>query len=222
MPRFCIPALLTATAVVTLAACASGPTGPIPITPTSRYTLAVEPGVDRIALAVHEQGLSPNQQAAVRDLAWRFAHEGAPAIVIEAPSGGDSIAGDQAWRIKAALEAEGVHPSAVVVRAYAAPDPRAPVLAGFETLRAHVPQCGTAISTFKGTADNQASGNFGCAITANMAAQIANPRDILTPRDMTPADGNRRATVFDNYRRGAISSAPQEPLVGQAVAQAVE
>ena len=107
-------------------------------------------------------------------------------------------------------------------RAYAAPNPRAPVLAGFETLQAYVPQCGREWSSFRGSASNQANTNFGCATTANMAAQIANPRDILRPRDMTPPDGNRRATIFDNYRAGEATSAAQEPLVGQAVAQAVE
>ena len=55
-----------------------------------------------------------------------------------------------------------------------------------------------------------------------MAAQIANPRDILRPRDMTPPDGNRRATVFDSYRAGEQTSADQEPLLGSDVAQAVE
>ena len=35
----------------------------------------------------------------------------------------------------------GVPAERVLVMAYDAPDPRAPVLAGFETLRAHVPNC---------------------------------------------------------------------------------
>ena len=214
--------LILGSAVVALGACATAPSGPIPINPTSRYTLQVEPGVDRIALAVHEQGLSASQHAALRDLAHRFAYEGAPAIIVEAPSGGDPIAGEHAWRIKAALEAEGLHPDAVIVQAYPAPNPRAPVLAGFETLQAYVPQCGREWSPFTATGSNQPNTNFGCATTANMAAQIANPRDILRPRDMTPPDGNRRATVFDSYRAGEQTSADQEPLVGQAVAQAVE
>ena len=110
----------------------------------------------------------------------------------------------------------------MIVQAYAAPNPRAPVLAGFETLQAYVPQCGREWSAFTATGSNQPNVNFGCATTANMAAQIANPRDILRPRDMTPPDGNRRATVFDSYRAGEQTSADQEPLLGSDVAQAVE
>ncbi|HEY2743800.1 MAG TPA: CpaD family pilus assembly lipoprotein [Polyangia bacterium] len=35
-----------------------------------------------------------------------------------------------------------------------------------------------------------------------MAAQIANPRDLIAPRDMTPADATRRSVVLDKYRKG--------------------
>lgn len=41
-------------------------------------------------------------------------------------------------------------------------------------------------------------------------------------RPISPADSGRAAVVFDNYRRGEITSAPQEPLVEGRVAQAVE
>jgi pilus assembly protein CpaD len=51
-----------------LSACVGGPAslgGEPPLTPTSRFSLQVEPGLDRIALAVHETGLSANQRAAL-------------------------------------------------------------------------------------------------------------------------------------------------------------
>ena len=106
--------------------------------------------------------------------------------------------------------------------AYAAPDPRAPVLAGFETIRAYMPDCSAAHRSLAGRVSNQSSAGFGCAITANMAAQIADPRDILGARAMTPADSGRAAVVFDNYRKGQASSTPQEPLVNGRIARAVE
>jgi pilus assembly protein CpaD len=106
--------------------------------------------------------------------------------------------------------------------AYAAPDPRAPVLAGFESIRASVPDCSLETRNMGARFSNQSSGGFGCAITANMAAQIAYPRDILGARPMTPADSGRAAVVFDNYRRGEVSSTPQEPLVNGRISGAVE
>ncbi|NBW07186.1 MAG: pilus assembly protein CpaD [Caulobacteraceae bacterium] len=208
-----------------LAACMGAPAGGVglePLNPATRYTLQVEPGVDRIALAVHETGLSGAQQSALVDLANRFGLQGATVLRIEAPSGDDPVSAEFAYRVKAALESMGAPEGAVQVVGYAAPDPRAPVVVGFETLRAAVPQCGTYWGNMTRTNGNDTSANFGCAVTANLAAQIDNPRDIVTPRGMTPVDTGRRAVVYDNYRKGEATAAPQEELVAnRRVSQAV-
>ena len=199
-----------------LTGCMGGPAslgGEAPLTPTSRYALQAEPGLDRIALAVHETGLSGNQQAALSDLVNRFAIEGAPTLVVEAPAGGDPVASQAAWNVKAGLMAAGAPDHMIRVVSYVGPDPRAPILVGFETLRAAVPQCGTRWGSLGRTGDNQSASNFGCAVNANLAAQIANPRDIVTPRAMTPADAQRRAVVFDNYAKGEQTAAEREELV---------
>lgn len=195
---------------------------PLPMTPLSRYALQVEPGLDRIALAVHDQGLSSNQHAALRDLASRYGASGAGHIRVESPAGDDPVAVEQAYAVRAFLQAAGVPGDRIQMAAYAAPDPRAPVLAGFETLRAVVPDCSAEARNMAGRFSNQSSGGFGCAITANMAAQISDPRDILGARPMTPADSGRAAVVFDNYRKGQTSSTPQEPLVNGRISGAVE
>ncbi|MCZ4106833.1 CpaD family pilus assembly protein [Brevundimonas diminuta] len=209
-----------------LSACVGGPAslgGEPPLTPTSRFSLQVEPGLDRIALAVHETGLSANQRAALDALVGRFAMEGAPVLVIEAPAGGDPVAAQAAWNVKAAFEAAGVPGERIQLVGYAAPDPRAPVLVGFETVRAVVPQCGTQWGNLGRTGDNQSASNFGCAVTANLAAQIADPRDIVAPRAMIPADSGRRSVVFDAYRKGEQTSAQRETLLSQTkISQAVQ
>lgn len=218
--------LLVALAPLALSACVGAPaggTGPAPLTPASRFSLQVEPGVDRIALAVHDDGVSANQEAALAALAGRFGAEGATVIRVEAPAGGDVVANDFAFRIKAALEHVGAPGHLIQVVAYEAPDVRAPVLVGFETLHAAVPRCGTAWGNLARTNRNESSSNFGCAVNANLAAQIENPRDIVTPRGMTPSDPGRRAVVFDKYRKGEVTAAPQEDLIAnRRVSQAVE
>lgn len=193
-----------------------------PMTPLSRYSLQVEPGVDRIALAVHDQGLSANQHAALRGLAARYGASGAGHVRIESPSGDDPVAVEQAYAVRSFLQAAGVPEDRIQMAAYAAPDPRAPVLAGFETIRASIPDCAAEARNMGARFSNQSSSGFGCAITANMAAQIADPRDLLGARPMTPTDSGRAAVVFDNYRRGQVSSTPQEPLVNGRISGAVE
>lgn len=193
-----------------------------PMTPLSRYALQVEPGLDRIALAVHDEGLSANQHDALRDLAARYGASGSGQVRIESPAGDDPVAVEQAYAVRTFLQAAGVPADRIQMAAYNAPDARAPVLAGFETLRASIPDCATEARNMGVRTSNQSSGGFGCAITANMAAQIADPRDILGARRMSPADSGRAAVVFDNYRRGQVSSTPQEPLVNGRISGAVE
>lgn len=207
-----------------LAACggAAGP-GPIPLTPTSRFALQIEPGIDRVAFAVHETGLSENQTLALGDMVNRFASEGAPMLTVEAPSGDDPVSSDIAWRIKGALEAHGVPPYQVRVVTYVAPDPRAPVLVGFDTVRAAVPRCGTSWTNLGRTGANAGYANFGCAVNANLAAQIADPRDIVSPRAIQPGSAARRAVVFDKYRLGEPTAATREPMIeNERVSNAVD
>ena len=47
-------------------------------------------------------------------------------------------------------------------------------------------------------------------MTANIAAQIANPRDLIAPAVMTPGDNGRRAVVLDKYRKGDITSSAKD------------
>lgn len=215
--------LLSLSAAALLAGCAStGATGPAPLTPLSRYSLRVEPGLDRIALAVHDDGLSSNQISALNDLAGRYVASGMGRIHVQGPSGEDPSASRQTWAVRAALESAGVPASNIEVVGYDAPNPRAPVLAGFETVRAVIPNCGAEPRNMGGRFSNQSSLGLGCAINANMAAQIADPRDIVGARAMTAADPGRAAIVFDHYRKGEPSSAPQETLVQGAISQAVD
>lgn len=215
--------LLSLSAAALLAGCATtGASEPPPMNPLSRYSLRVEPGLDRIALAVHEGGLSSTQISALHDLAGRYAGSGMGRIQIQGPSGDDPVASRQTWAVRSALEAAGIPGQNIEVIGYDAPNPRAPVLAGFETVRAAIPNCAAERRDMGGRYSNQSSLGLGCAINANIAAQIADPRDIIGARAMTPSDPGRAAIVFDNYRKGVLTAAPQETLVEGAIAQAVD
>lgn len=206
-----------------VSACVSaGSAGAPPLTATSRYVLQVEPGVDRIALAVHDNGLSTTQQAALADLAARFAQARGDIIRVETPTGDDPVAHQVAWNTRDALVARGVPAARVQVVSYAAPAARAPILAGFETVQAFVPNCAATQAGMRSSFSNQPSASFGCAVTANLAAQIANPRDIVAPAALAASDTGRRGKVFDTYRAGATTSAPQEPLIDGEISRAVD
>ena len=48
--------------------------------------------------------------------------------------------------------------------------------------------------------------NFGCAVQQNIAAQVADPRDLMAPRRHEDANAVRRDTVIGNYEAGKITS----------------
>jgi pilus assembly protein CpaD len=187
--------------------------GPMPL---SRYVLQVEPDQDRIALAVHQNGLSPNQRQALTSLAQRYRGSNQSGLVIQVPAEGDQFAGQTASQIASTLENMGVPRAEISVVDYQAPAGRAPVLAGFATIRAAVPRCGSQWGNLGRTGNNDGASNFGCAVNANLAAQIADPNDIVAPRTMTPPSAQRRTVVFDAYRQGQATSAQREQLLSES------
>src|SRR5690606_23587482 len=55
------------------------------------------------------------------------------------------------------------------------------------------------------TYENRQYSNFGCSYQNNLAAQIANPSYLLTPRRMTPSDMANRGAAIGAYQRRGIS-----------------
>jgi pilus assembly protein CpaD len=60
------------------------------------------------------------------------------------------------------------------------------------------------------TLDNHTSKNFGCSVQQNIAAMVADPRDLLGPGAMGPVDANRRMTVMGHYELGEVSQATKK------------
>ena len=57
------------------------------------------------------------------------------------------------------------------------------------------------------TAENRTAANLGCANQHNVAAMVADPRDLMGPRAMDGSDGARRQTVITNYEAGKSTAA---------------
>lgn len=213
-----VPALL-------LAACATtGSSGdPSFATPLDQHQMQVVQAPQRIALRPHEQGLSANQRSALGALyaRWRDSGAGSP-IRVEAPSGQGEAATRAAWSAKSFLESAGAPSNMVILASYGAAENGAPVLVGFDGVQAVVPTCGQSWGNLAANANNRASSNFGCSVTANMAAQIADPTDIVRPRNMDAADATRRGTVLGNYRQGLPTGAAASPEASGEVSSVVD
>ena len=55
--------------------------------------------------------------------------------------------------------------------------------------------------------DNHTPKRFGCSVQQNIAAMVADPRDLLGPGRMGPVDTARRAIVMEHYQKGEVTQA---------------
>ncbi|MEO0635193.1 MAG: CpaD family pilus assembly protein [Pseudomonadota bacterium] len=70
----------------------------------------------------------------------------------------------------------------------------------YRSLTASVHQCGNWEEDLTDTFQNKNYQNFGCASQANFAAQLADPKDLVTPRAPSPVDAEQRAAVLEAYK----------------------
>jgi pilus assembly protein CpaD len=205
-----------------LSACASAPSdGMLATTPTEQWTdkVQVVAHPDAIRLGVHANGPSANQAAALSDFVTRWMQAEGGVIQVQAPTGASPRMISGVYQL---LTAQGAPPSAVKLSSYdPGEQPGAPIVVGFERYEAITPRCGLEWENLTRTAANQAHSNFGCAVSANMAAQVANPEDLIRPRTSTLVDAQRRTTVLDRYRRGEITSSARDDQATGAVSRAV-
>ncbi|HEY3799214.1 MAG TPA: CpaD family pilus assembly protein [Caulobacteraceae bacterium] len=211
------PSLWLATLTcMALGACVNGhlSEGPEPLTPTERYAIAVKPSPQELQLAVHPEGLSQTQVAALADFAGRYQAAEAGDVVLKAPEHGPDPAA--AYRTAAGardyLASQGVDPSRIRIVGYeAGGDAKAPVVVGFMRYEAKGPDCDHGWSNLSAIADNREYPEFGCAVTADIAAQIAYPQDLLQPHPTDPSDEQRRDSVIGKYRQGTPTSTSKDP-----------
>lgn len=157
------------------------------------------------------QALSPAQRAELLEFAQRFqaTDAGNSRLVIAAPGGSanEASAMHAVQEIRALLEDHGFPASSISVEAYHAErGHEPPVRVSYLRYVAEGPQCGNWSTNLAREPNNLPYPNFGCTTQHNLAAQIANPADLLGPRTMTPRAADRREAVWDKYVKGTTTS----------------
>lgn len=173
-------------------------------TPTEQYVAKAEQHPESIQLAAHSGDLSDAQRDALWALVSGWKETGSGDIQVELPRG--PVADAAAARIESTLREFGVRREQYREH-LVADDGRAPVVrVSYMRYAAVVPHCGEKFSDFTATAAGAPEMNFGCAVTANIAAMVANPADLATHRAIDPPDAGRRQVVLDKYREGQKTS----------------
>jgi pilus assembly protein CpaD len=218
--------LLIASLAALAAACASPSNLPpgerTGLTPTEQFSIAVTSHPDQILLAPHAEGLSAAQVAALTALVDRWNAAGGGPIQIQAPSHGGGEAYRAASLVQAELGAMGVSEDRITLVGYDGGDkPGAPIVVGFDHYQAKGPECGRKWDSFTSSMTNGPNNNFGCAVTANVAAMVANPADLAQGQPLAPGDAGRQEVVLGKYRQGLVTSTAKDDQANGAISSVV-
>lgn len=157
-------------------------------------------------------GLDPRQAEDVASFAAEYRRSGSGGLVAQVPSGGgrDGAARDTLEGIRRALARGGVSPGHLSVRSYPIADPglASPIRLTFASLQAGLPHsCGqwtqdAGVSDWKLDMSNESLWNFGCSSQATLAAQVADPIDLVRSRTEGRADTVKRMNAIGKLREG--------------------
>jgi pilus assembly protein CpaD len=154
-------------------------------------------------------GLDARQAEDVADFARDYARSGRGGLVAEVPTGTrrDVASHDTLNAIRAILGRSG---TSLSVRTYPVNDPglASPIRLTFASLQAGLPHsCGQWIddagtSSLAKSASNESQWNFGCASQATLAAQVADPIDLVRARSEGRPDFGKRMSAITKLRDG--------------------
>jgi pilus assembly protein CpaD len=209
--------LLTASALgAALSGCAADRvvTGSIPPHDyRQRHPIVLAEGAHKLDVFVTGQaGLDGRQRDDIRAFAAEYRRMGQGPILAQVPAGARNEIGAHATmaRIHAELSDAGLPAGYLTVSAYPVLDPlvAAPIRLTFTRLTASVTSpCGTwprdlGVSDPQEGIRNSTYWNLGCAMQSNVAAQVADPVDLVRPRVDGRPDPIRRGKVIDAIREG--------------------
>lgn len=175
-----------------------------------RHPIAVDTQIVTLTIPVDAAaaGLSTTDRARVRAFADSYLRNGHGPVSVTTPTGsrGDMAAVDAAADVRAVMDETGVDAADVESTSYRSAEEKRELVLSYTRYVATPPACGDWSSTLKTDFKNLNSPNYGCATQNNLAAMIADPRDLTQPADETPADANARARMIGAYRRGEKTS----------------
>lgn len=173
-------------------------------------TLAETPRTLDIFPAPEAHGLDLHSAAQVRALAKAYRLAGHGPVTVLVPAKGAAYARTQVDNIRHVFAAEGVTvPLEVATYPIANPALASPIRLSFVGMQAKVAnKCGqwpndlASGSSLEGW-ENKPYWNFGCATQTALAAQIADPRDLVAPTGEDPADTLMRSRAIAAIRKGS-------------------
>ena len=210
MIRFSLTAACLAAA---LAGCASPPRE------LARATAVEDTVRAEMTITSAQNGLTWDQQALIARVAQAYKARGHGPLVISHPdpaNDGQAVIAAIA-ETRSALYAHGLDWRSITGGAYGGRGGEDTVVFSFEVYRAVAPDC-PPMNADLSRADVDAHWpRFGCATAQNLAAMVADPRDLVAPRGLDPRDNLRRDSVLEAWRAGRPTGAERSEAEDGAV-----
>jgi pilus assembly protein CpaD len=171
------------------------------------HPIAVEPSYRELKLqyAGGAEGISAEDAAKFDAFLADYRVHGNGSLGISVPGGASSRAAITFFGERAAQTGISRDKILVSTREPAGGDARVNV--SYIAYSAHTQACGDWSENEAFVVENHTTANFGCAVQQNLAAMVADPRDLLGPGRMGPVDAARRASVMDHYEKGEVTQA---------------
>ncbi len=181
-----------------------------------RHPITLREGQETVEvfLGRYRGGLTPSQRADVLSFAQAWRHDATSGVIIDVPSNRATArsASDALRQIYSIFAASGIPRNAVHVRNYRARGTTlASIKLNYAKIVASAGPCGQwpkdlGPASGKMYLTNDPYWNFGCSSQHNLAAQVANPADLVQPRGTTPAYEARRSVAIGRYTKGQAPS----------------
>lgn len=157
-----------------------------------------------IPVGLDDRRVTVVQKTALNGFLAGYDHDAASTVEIMVPSGSRNELAAQrvAGGLIDLLRANGINRAYVRTSAYQVtePDASAPIRVSFLAMRAQTNRCGRWPADIASDPENKHWANFGCSYQNNLAAQVANPADLLGPRPSGEIDAERRDVTIGDYR----------------------
>jgi pilus assembly protein CpaD len=175
--------------------------------PVVNHPIQVEPSYRslKLSFSAPNAGLMPDDSQHFDDFVADFIQHCNGSISITVPSGRDASATIAYFGER--MASAGVPRDRILVATRDVTGGDVRVELGYISYQASTAPCGDWSASITYTASNHPTANFGCAVQHNIAAQVADPRDLMAPQPLGSGDAARRAVVYDNYKNGKPTAA---------------
>ena len=179
-----------------------------------RYPISVQPRMMSLSLLYNGQGaLDQNNAGQLARFAEDYVAHGSGSIGVSGPTNA------AANLVVDGLVEIGVARTQIMVGQNTTGAANNDIRVTYIRYVAEAPPCGDWSANLAVTSSNTRPPNFGCSTQHNIAAMVADPRDLVAPDTSGQADAQRRLTVLQKYRAGETTPAARTTEQSGAVSQ---